>query len=367
MNRLTPGQRIVDQQATVQQKEIPIKGRSHSISASTQAPERSGVTQKMKHMLLSIIKGNGKTSENPRASLKPSRVSKGRVEKQSEEANKLEELSNPPANLRNSVKSSRVSTASVLEQSQEPNKLEKLSAPPKVQGYGIYEISEKSRPDMLRSALVRLGVTSLGALVRIPLSALRLVSSPFIALAGAIAFAKDKELGIKIINFAASNAVMGVSGPLTSVVEILGSALGSIVDPIVGKPIVRTAQMWTETRLLAPKVAWNTLYYKFFGNLVLPPPFRVHALLDRITFLDGIHSGSKWANFAPGKDFISASLRIGDIIKKSSSGAEVHKSKIANSVALKRKKLIEKPYERPISSSEEEDGKISGQNSGIEE
>jgi hypothetical protein len=278
--------------ATAAQESVVKNGRSHSMSVSTNTQENPQVTQKIRHVSLPMIKINNVSNRN-QAYLEPARISKGAVEKPRGEASELENLTKPPVIRK-----------------------------------GNFYIKVKSRPEILGSSLARLGLSSLGALTRIPLSILRMVASPFTALVGVIALPINKQLGKKLLFVAGLDAIRGIVNPLTSVVEILGSAIGSVVDPIAGKPIIRTAQLWTETMLLMPIPLFINKVYKY------PPPTMgdsVIGLLNKVTLLSGskrkalnnegdetmiVTAKRKGSKFSPSKDYYTTIIRAADITSR---------------------------------------------------
>lgn len=100
----------------------------------------------------------------------------------------------------------------------------------------------------MASALRRTATSAVHLLVNVPLGTARLVASPFIALAGVAAFATGKDDG-KLLRLAVQEAGAGTSDALCSVIGFVGTVIGAVVDPIIGKEHVREAQLYTRAAL----------------------------------------------------------------------------------------------------------------------
>jgi len=59
------------------------------------------------------------------------------------------------------------------------------------------------------------------------------------------------------MKLAGSEAISGINAPLSSVIEITGGAIGTIVDPILGKQSVHQGQLEIEAKLLSSKIKYN--------------------------------------------------------------------------------------------------------------
>ncbi len=107
---------------------------------------------------------------------------------------------------------------------------------------GDFDLYEKSRPEIFTSGLRRTATSAINLLVNLPLGAARLAASPFIALAGVVTLVGRGDS--KLLKLAVSEAALGTAGALNSVVGLVGTAVGTVVDPIIGKEYVREAQLY---------------------------------------------------------------------------------------------------------------------------
>lgn len=178
-----------------------------------------------------------------------------------------------------------------------------------------------SRTEILGSAAKRVALSTIGATVRIPMGAARVALSVPIGLAGgmlmvggALGSETMHKAGVTTSYVAGGELVSGTLMPLTSVIEVVGSTVGLIADPIMGNRATRDAQRHLEGHLTSATLNYYKAVNDDTGELNFGEKQKTFMkYMNKVTLLNpSVGEKNRKMTKGPGREYAKASEYMTD-------------------------------------------------------